>query len=127
MSLCEWSAAWPSSSVQSRLVTQIESLSAAFSGAGIAKNRKEPCRESWERVEPQECSPACPARLQDGVPFGPSLAASALNFADTIRMAKSSVKMECTEPVPIPIPSASSRTVTRRSCMTKVRTWSMSS
>jgi len=35
--------------------------------------------------------------------------------------------MECTEPVLIPTSSASSRTVTRRSCMTKVRTWSMSS
>jgi len=35
--------------------------------------------------------------------------------------------MECTEPVLIPTSSASSRTVTRWSCMTKVRTWSMSS
>ena len=48
-------------------------------------------------------------------------------FADTLRMDKSSVKMERTEPVLIPTSSASSRTVTRRSCMTKVRTWSMSS
>jgi hypothetical protein len=44
------------------------------------------------------------------------------NFADSLRMAKSSVKMECTDPVLIPTSSASSRTVTRRSCMTKVRT-----
>jgi len=35
--------------------------------------------------------------------------------------------MEYTEPVLIPTSSASSRTVTRWSCMTKVRTWSMSS
>ena len=49
------------------------------------------------------------------------------NFADTLRMAKSSVKMECTESVLIPPSSASSGTVTRRSCMTIVRTWSMSS
>jgi len=48
-------------------------------------------------------------------------------FANTLRMDKSSVKMECTEPVLIPTSSASSRTVTWRSCMTKVRTWSMSS
>ena len=48
------------------------------------------------------------------------------NFADTLRMAKTSVKMECTEPVLIPTSSASSRTVTRRSCMTKVCTWSVS-
>ena len=45
----------------------------------------------------------------------------------TLRMDKSSVKMECTEPVLILTSSASSRTVTRRSCMTKVRTWSRSS
>jgi len=38
-----------------RLVTQIESLSAAFSGGGTANNRKEPCREIREPVEPQEC------------------------------------------------------------------------
>jgi len=48
-------------------------------------------------------------------------------FADTLRMDKSSVKIECTEPVFIPTSSASSQTVTRWSCMTKVRTWSMSS
>ena len=48
------------------------------------------------------------------------------NFKDTLCMTKSSVKMECTEPVLIPT-SASSWTVARRSCMTKVRTWSMSS
>jgi len=48
-------------------------------------------------------------------------------FADTLRMDKSSVRMECTEPMLIPTSSASSRTVTRWSCMTKVRTWSMSS
>jgi len=36
-------------------MTQIESLSAAFSGGGTAKNRKEPCRESREPVDPQEC------------------------------------------------------------------------
>ena len=36
-------------------MTQIESLSAAFSGGETAKNRKEPCRESREPVEPQEC------------------------------------------------------------------------
>jgi len=41
------------------------------------------------------------------------------NFADTLRMAKSSVKMECTEPVPIPTSYASSQTVTWRSCMPK--------
>ena len=49
------------------------------------------------------------------------------NLADTARKAKSSVKMECTEPLLIPTSFASSRMVTRRSCMTKVRTWSMSS
>ena len=48
------------------------------------------------------------------------------NFADTLRITKSSVTVECTGPVLIPTSSASSRTVTRRSCMTKVRTWSMS-
>jgi hypothetical protein len=48
-------------------------------------------------------------------------------FADTLRMDKSSVKMECTEPVLISTPSVSSRTVTQWSCMTKVCTWSMSS
>jgi hypothetical protein len=32
-----------------------ESLSAAFSGGGTAKNHKEPCRESREPVEPQKC------------------------------------------------------------------------
>jgi hypothetical protein len=48
-------------------------------------------------------------------------------FADTLRVAKSSDKMECNEPVLIPTSSASSRTVTRRSCMSKVRTWSISS
>jgi hypothetical protein len=53
--LCEWSTAWPSCSVQCRLVSQIESLSAAFSGGGTAKNHKESCRESREPVEPQEC------------------------------------------------------------------------
>jgi len=34
-------------------MSQIESLSAVFSGGGTAKNRKEPCRESREPVEPQ--------------------------------------------------------------------------
>jgi len=48
-------------------------------------------------------------------------------FADTLRMNKSSVKMEGTEPVLIPTSSASSRAVTRWSCMTEVRTSSMSS
>jgi len=42
-------------------------------------------------------------------------------FTDTLLVAKSSVNML------ILTFSASSRTVTRRSCMTKVRTWSMSS
>ena len=46
-------------------------------------------------------------------------------FRGHSRKAKLSVKMECTEPVLIPPSSASSRTVTRWSCMTKVRTWSM--
>ena len=36
-------------------MNQIKSLSAAFSGGGTAKNRKKPCRESREPVEPQEC------------------------------------------------------------------------
>jgi hypothetical protein len=36
-------------------VTQIELLSAAFSGGGTVKNRNEPSRESMEPVEPQEC------------------------------------------------------------------------
>jgi len=36
-------------------VTQIESLLAAFSGGGKAKNHKEPCQESREPVEPQHC------------------------------------------------------------------------
>ena len=35
--------------------------------------------------------------------------------------------MECTEPVLIPTSSVCYRTVTRRSCMTKVRAWSTSS
>jgi len=47
-------------------------------------------------------------------------------FANTLRMDKSSVKMECTEPVLISTSSTSSRLVTWWSCMTKVRTWSMS-
>jgi len=42
-------------------------------------------------------------------------------------MAKTSVKMERTEPVFIPTSSASFRMVTRQSCMTKVCTWSVSS
>jgi hypothetical protein len=49
------------------------------------------------------------------------------NFAHTLRMAKSSVKIKCTDPVLIPTFSTSSQMVTRQSCMTKVRTWSMSS
>lgn len=49
------------------------------------------------------------------------------NFADTLRKAKSSLKMECTETMLIPTSSAISRTVARRSCMTKVHTWSMTS
>jgi len=49
------------------------------------------------------------------------------NSAGTLRMAKSSVKMECTEPVLIPTASTSYQTVTQRSCITKVRTWSKSS
>ena len=36
-------------------MTRIESLSAAFSGGGTAKNCKEPYWESREPVEPQEC------------------------------------------------------------------------
>jgi hypothetical protein len=36
-------------------VTQAEFLSAAFSGGGTAKNRKDPCWEIMEPVEPQEC------------------------------------------------------------------------
>ena len=36
-------------------MTQFESLSVVFSGGGTAKNCKEPCRESREPVEPQEC------------------------------------------------------------------------
>ena len=55
MPLWEWSTAWPSCSIQCHLVTQIESLSATFSGGGTAKNRKEQCWESREPVKPQEC------------------------------------------------------------------------
>ena len=55
MPLCEWSTAWPSCSVQCRLVTQIESLSAVFSGGGTANNCKQPYRESREPVKAQEC------------------------------------------------------------------------
>jgi len=47
-------------------------------------------------------------------------------ITDTLRMDKSSVEMECTEPVLIPTFSVSSLPVTRWSCMTRVRTWSMS-
>jgi len=36
-------------------MTQFKCLSAAFSGGETDKNRKEPCRESRESVEPQEC------------------------------------------------------------------------
>jgi hypothetical protein len=36
-------------------VTQREFLSATFSGEGTAKNSKDPCWESMELVEPQEC------------------------------------------------------------------------
>jgi len=36
-------------------MTQFKSVSATFSGGGTAKNRKEPCRESREPVEPQKC------------------------------------------------------------------------
>jgi len=36
-------------------MTQIESLSAAFSGGETGKNCKEPCRESRKFVESQEC------------------------------------------------------------------------
>jgi len=46
-------------------------------------------------------------------------------FSDTLRMAKSSVTMECTEPALTPTTFTSSRTVTRRYCMAKVRTWSI--
>jgi len=44
-------------------MTQIESLSAAFSGGRTSKNGKEPCRESREPVEPQECC-VCPRRFE---------------------------------------------------------------
>jgi hypothetical protein len=54
MPLCEWSTAWPSYSIWCRLMTQIESLSAMFSGGRTAKNRKEPCRQSRGPVKPQE-------------------------------------------------------------------------
>jgi hypothetical protein len=36
-------------------MTQIESLSAVFSGGGTAENRTDPCHESMEPVEPKEC------------------------------------------------------------------------
>ena len=38
-----------------RLMTEIESLSAAFSDGGTAKYRKDPCQEVREPLEPQEC------------------------------------------------------------------------
>jgi hypothetical protein len=40
---------------------------------------------------------------------------------------KSSVKMKCTEPVLIPTTSTSSWMVIWQSCLTEVRTWSVSS
>ena len=71
-------------------------------------------------------SPACPVRLPDSC-FCSVVSSFASNFSDTLHKAKSSVKMGCTEPVLIPTSNASSRMVTRWSCMTKVHTWSMSS
>ena len=82
-----------------------------------ALTRKTTTHHQWSRCSGiQGCrlhNPACSARLPDGV--------------DILHMATSSVKMECTEPVLLPTSSASSRTVTQQSCMTKVHTWSMSS
>ena len=47
------------------------------------------------------------------------------NFTDILLKPKSAVKMVCTNPMLTPTSPASSRTVIRRSCMTKVRTWLM--
>ena len=47
------------------------------------------------------------------------------NFAVTLLKPKSTVKMVCTDPMLTPTSSTSSRTVIRRSCMTKVCTWLM--
>jgi len=108
-------------------MTQIESLSAAFSGGETAKNRKEPCRESREPLKPQECC-LWPRKFE-------SVARN-----DLVRCHDADATFRGHSPhgqiigqngmyrtSAIPTSSASSRTVTRWTCMIKVRTWSMSS
>jgi len=46
-------------------MTQVESLSATFSSGVTAKNRKAPCRESREPVEPQVCC-VWPRKFESG-------------------------------------------------------------
>jgi hypothetical protein len=87
---------------------------AAFSSGGSANNRKEPSKESRVPVVPQECC-VWTRKFETALAW----------ISRTLCKAKLSVKMECTQSVLIP--SASSQMVTWRSCMTKVRTWSMSS
>ena len=65
--------------------------------------------------------PACLVRFPGEAASAPSLAASArISWTP-----KSAVKMVCTDPMLTPTSSASSRTVIRQSCMSKVRTWLM--
>ena len=59
--------------------------------------------------------------------FCSSVSSLGTNFADTLRIRKSSVRMEWTEPVLIPTSTAISLTATRRSFSTSSRTWSFTS
>ena len=95
------------------------------------RTRKPTTHHQWSRCPEIRgrclCSPACPARLPDGVASAPSLAASARISQTLSAWPNHRSKWNVPKPVLIPTSSASSRTVTRRSCMTKVRTWSLSS
>jgi hypothetical protein len=102
MPLCEWSTAWPSCSVHCCLMTQIESLSAAFSGGerpkiarshvgrvGSLSNHRNVVfgQESLNQLRGMSW---CVVMMQ--LP----------RSAATLRMDKLSVKMGYTEPVLIP-------------------------
>jgi len=79
------------------LGTQIEFLSAAFSGGGTANNRKEPCRDSKVPVEPQECCvwprkfESASARISRTLSAGPN------------RRSKWNVPNQCLSPPPLQV------------------------
>jgi hypothetical protein len=92
----------------------------AFSGGGTTKNRKDPCRESMKPVEPQECY-TWPRKFE-------SVARNELVRCHDAAATFSHGQIGQNEMYRTSsYPSASSRTVTRRSCMAKVRTWSVNS